>query len=104
MPAETGPDGPSSALREIPPSGLHGRKARPERSLSRSSASLPRTAGEYWFCTETGASPRTTRAARICPLVTLEIPAARIVPASSSSRSAPTESVHGTSGSGLCSW
>lgn len=41
MPAEAGPaPEPSSELREMPPRGLQGRKARPSRALSRSSGSL----------------------------------------------------------------
>ena len=50
---------------ELPPSGLHGRKARPSSSQSRSSTSLDRKPGENWFCTETSRPPRISCASRI---------------------------------------
>ncbi len=83
---------PRPEASEMPPSGLQGRKAMPSSSHSRSSGSLERNAGENWFCTDTSRPPRISSACRIWPGSALEMPAIRILPASSSSRRAPIES------------
>ena len=61
----------------------------PSSSQSRSSGSLERKAGENWFCTDTSRPPRISWARRICSGLALEIPAIRILPASSRSRDRP---------------
>ena len=76
----------------------------PSSSHSRSSGSDDRKAGENWFCTLTSRPPRTSCASRICAGFALEMPAIRIFPASSRSRSAPTDSAYGTDGSGRWNW
>lgn len=83
---------PSPPALPMPPSGLHGRNAMPSSAHSSSSGSLLRNAGENWFCTETRRPPRISWASRICAGFALEIPAMRILPSSSRSRIAPTDS------------
>jgi hypothetical protein len=76
----------------------------PISSQSRSSGSDERNAGEYWFCTDTRRPPRMSCACRIWSGSAFEMPAIRILPSSSRSRSAPTESAYGTRGSGRWNW
>jgi hypothetical protein len=64
----------------------------PSWSHSWSSAWLVRNAGEYWFCTEASRPSRICQAVRIWVGLALEMPAIRILPASSRSRRAPMES------------
>ena len=76
----------------------------PSSSQSRSSGSDDRKAGENWFCTEASRPPRISCACRIWSGFALEMPASRILPSSSRSRIAPTESAYGTFGSGRWNW
>ena len=70
----------------------------PSSPHSRSSGSLDRNDGENWFCTETSRPPRISWACWIWSGLALEMPAIRILPSSSRSRSAPTDSAYGTLG------
>ena len=70
----------SSLASPRPPSGLHGRNARPSSSQTSISGRLLRKAGENWFCTLTSASPRAACAARICSGLALEMPSIRTLP------------------------
>ncbi len=76
----------------------------PSSSHRSSSGSLVRKAGENWFCTETRRPSRISFASRICSGFAFEMPARRILPSSSKSRTAPTESAYGTLGSGRWNW
>jgi hypothetical protein len=89
---------------EIPPSGDQGRNAMFSSLHSASSSSLLRKAGENWFWTLASRPPRIEAALRICCGFAFEIPASRILPASSRSRIAPTDSSYGTFGSGRWYW
>src|SRR5665647_2541165 len=83
----------------MPPSGLNGRNAMPSSVHSPSSGSLDRKFVEDWFCTETSRPPRICWASRIWSGFAFEMPAIRILPSSSRSRIAPTDSSYGVAGS-----
>ena len=73
---------PTSLAEESPPSGDHGRNARPSSSQTSISGRLLRKAGENWFCTLASASPSTRWASRICSGSALEIPTISTLPES----------------------
>ncbi len=76
----------------------------PSSAQSSNSGSLERNDGENWFWTLANRPPKMSTACRIWSGFAFEMPAARIFPASSSSRIAPTESAYGTDGSGRWNW
>ena len=71
-----------------PPSGDHGRKARPSSVQTSISGALLRNFGLNWFCTLTSRSPSTSWAVRICSGSALEMPTIATIPESATSRRA----------------
>ena len=96
--------GEVSSARPMPPSGLHGMNAMPSGLAVLELALRGAKAGENSFCTLTSRPPSTRWASSIWATVALDTPAMRIFPSSRSSAKAPTDSAHGTRGSGRWYW
>ena len=77
---------PSPPAARCRPAGSTAGTRCPARRTGPARARDERNAGEYWFCTRASRPPRISWASRICAGLAFEMPAIRILPASSRSR------------------